>query len=213
MVWLVIVVLAYLAYQTAQSTPPADPSADPGGGLLAGLSDFGGSVSDVVTGIGGEVTDIVGGVVQGDPLQLAASLVKGFEGFSASAYPDPPGQSQTWSIGYGHQIRPGDPYTHNSVIPETEAATLLQQDLAGAAAAVTSSVAVSLDPYQVSALISLAYNIGAGAFRSSTLVQKLNAGDLSGAGAEFSRWVYAGGQVNSTLQARRSVEQGVFLNA
>lgn len=211
--WLVIVVLAFVAYGLAQATPPADPSADPAGGLLAALSDFGGTVSDVVTGIGGTVSDVVGGVVQSDPLQLAASLVKGFEGFSSKAYPDPAGQSKTWSIGYGHQIRPGDPYTSASVISETEAANLLRQDLAGAAAAVSGSVTEPLDPYQTSALISLAYNIGSAAFRSSTLVAKLNVGDLPGAAEEFSRWVYAGGSVSSALVTRREVEQGVFLNA
>ncbi len=41
---------------------------------------------------------------------------------------------------------------------------------------------------QFSALCSLAYNIGVTAFANSTLLAKLNSGDIQGAAEEFLKW-------------------------
>ncbi|MNW08143.1 Lysozyme RrrD [compost metagenome] len=59
-------------------------------------------------------------------------------------------------------------------------------------------------------MTSLAYNIGAKAFASSTLLRKFNAGDKAGAAAEFPRWNRAGGRVMNGLTNRRLDEQRVF---
>jgi lysozyme len=69
---------------------------------------------------------------------------------------------------------------------------------------------VDLTPQQEGSLTSLCYNIGCGAFGSSTLVKLLNNGDPVGAANEFSRWVYAKGIQLPGLVARREQEASVF---
>ncbi|MDP2640772.1 MAG: glycoside hydrolase family protein, partial [Betaproteobacteria bacterium] len=44
----------------------------------------------------------------------------------------------------------------------------------------------------------------------STLLKKLNAGDYSGAAAEFPKWNKAGGKVLKGLVARRAAEAELF---
>ena len=142
----------------------------------------------------------------------AINLIAGFEGFSSKAYPDPPGQTAKWSIGYGHQLTGSDGLTTSSVIDESTAFSLLSSDVQSATNCVYLNAGVSLTPNQQAALISLCYNIGCQAFQGSTLLKLLNQGDYAGAANEFSRWVYAGGQVSSSLVSRRSEEQSLFLS-
>jgi lysozyme len=47
---------------------------------------------------------------------------------------------------------------------------------------------VPLTQNQFDALVSLVFNIGGGAFRKSTLLKKLNAGDIQGAADQFLVW-------------------------
>src|SRR5271157_1170997 len=145
-----------------------------------------------------------------DATALAATIVKGFEGFSATAYPDPAGQTKTYSIGYGHQIVPGDGLSTSSVITEAQGSAFLTSDLKAATNTVSNSVTAPLEPTQQAALISLAYNIGGNNFKNSTLVSDLNNGNTAAAAAQFNNWVYAGGTVNSTLVSRRTQEQALF---
>lgn len=56
-------------------------------------------------------------------------------------------------------------------------------------------------------IISFGYNVGVGAFCRSTLVKKLNSGDLKAACDEMPKWVYAGGIKWKGLVNRRSWEQ------
>jgi lysozyme len=74
-----------------------------------------------------------------------------------------------------------------------------------------SLIDVPLTGNQFAALVSLAFNIGAGALRRSTLRQKLNAGDYSGAAREFLRWDKGGGRVLKGLSRRRYAEMTLFL--
>ena len=60
---------------------------------------------------------------------------------------------------------------------------------------------------QKAAFLSFAFNVGNGAFCSSTLVRKANAGDMPGACAELSRWAYAGGKQLQGLVNRRAAER------
>ncbi|MBL4860894.1 MAG: lysozyme, partial [Acinetobacter sp.] len=64
---------------------------------------------------------------------------------------------------------------------------------------------------QFDALVSLAYNIGTGAFSGSTLVKKLNVHDIRGAADQFDVWVNAGGKRMQGLVNRRTVEKALFL--
>lgn len=124
------------------------------------------------------------------------------EGFAAEAYPDHKGQS----IGYGHLIKPGENLTR---VSQAEAADLLAADVAWAEAAVTAAVLVPLNQAQFDALCSFCFNVGDGAFKRSTLVRRINRYDPA-ASEEFARWVYASGQVNPGLVARRADEAEQF---
>jgi GH24 family phage-related lysozyme (muramidase) len=145
-----------------------------------------------------------------DARTIAAGLIAQEEGFSSRRYPDPAGQTKTYSIGYGHQILDGEPYDENYVMSEPEGFQLLLTDLAKYADYVDSQVQADLTPNQFAALYSFCYNEGEGHFGSSSLLRFINSGDLVSASNEFSRWVYAGGVINSALVSRRADEQQLF---
>lgn len=60
--------------------------------------------------------------------------------------------------------------------------------------------------------MSFTYNLGARSLSTSTLLQKLNAGDYAGAADEFLRWNKAGGKVLKGLTCRREAERTLFLS-
>lgn len=72
-------------------------------------------------------------------------------------------------------------------------------------------VKVQLNQNEFDALCDLIYNIGAGNFRLSTLLRKLNANDRLGAAAEFKKWNMGGGKVLPGLVRRREKEEKLFL--
>lgn len=109
------------------------------------------------------------------------AFIKMQEGFSATPYSDANGQS----IGYGHFIQAGENYT--SLTP-LQASQLMDQDLVPVENAINNSVTVPINQNQFDALADFAYNVGVGAFKSSTLLKLLNQGNYSGASAQFSQW-------------------------
>lgn len=143
---------------------------------------------------------------------IAVSFLVQHEGFSSRVYNDNGKQA----IGYGHDLVPGDGFNSSSVISESDARAQLNSDLDTRDFCITNSVQVSLTDNQRAALLSFVYNVGCGAFQSSTMLAKINSGDFEGASQEFSRWIYStdpatGGKVvNAVLQARRVDEQGLF---
>lgn len=145
-----------------------------------------------------------------DPRVIAASLIAGFESFSSKAYPDPPGQTKTYSIGYGHQIVPGDGFTVNSEISEPDGKAQLLADLDVFANCVDNTVTVPLGPNETAALYSFTYNEGCGAFQGSTLLKLLNQSDYQGADNEFARWNIANGNILPALVTRRTQEAEIF---
>lgn len=130
-------------------------------------------------------------------------LVKLAEGFRSRPYLCPAGKL---TIGYGttRGVRPG------MVVTEGEAVELLMYDIDGAAGDVLRLVTVPLTQGQFDALVSFAYNVGAPTFAKSTLLVRLNAGDVEGAAAQFSRWVYAKGKKLPGLVERRRLEEELF---
>jgi len=172
--------------------------------------DVGAEVQNVVDKISSVGSDVVGGLgLANDPISLATPIVKNFEGCVLTAYPDPPGSGK-FSIGWGHQIRPGESYDQNSVIEQSEADDLLRIDIAAAYTCVTQNVDVDLTPNQAAALTSFCYNVGCAAFADSTLVQLCNQSDFEGASEQFPSWIHAGGVVSQALVDRRNMEQELF---
>jgi lysozyme len=139
--------------------------------------------------------------------QLRAESTSAFiarhEGFASVPYPDGNG----YSIGYGHQIQPGE---RIEAVTRSDAARLLAADLARAESVVDRLVKVKLNANQRAALTSFVFNVGSGAFAKSTLLRKVNAGDMDGARGEFGKWVYSGGKRVPALVKRRAEEAEMF---
>jgi len=148
-------------------------------------------------------------------------LIKSYEKFSATVYPDQGGHP---TIGYGHKIKSGDNYG-GAPLEMDQALLLLQRDVAWATDAITRLVDAdameALNQNQFDALTSLVFNIGVGAFQESTLLRILNEGAgtlacrIDVAGLEFPRWNKAtiNGEkvVSDGLVKRREAERTLWL--
>jgi lysozyme len=106
------------------------------------------------------------------------------------------------TIGFGttEGVQPGDRITP----PKAVARAL--QDVAKYEGAVKQCVRVPLHQYEYDAFLSLAYNIGPGAFCGSTLVRVLNAGDYTEACRQILRWDRFQGKPLRGLTVRRQAE-------
>lgn len=122
------------------------------------------------------------------------------EGFSAKKYPDASG----FSIGYGHFIKTGESFTEPMSM--MTARELLRNDAQTAADAVRAYVKVPLSKNQFDALTSFVYNVGAGAFKRSSMLKQLNVGDYSAAASQFDMW-----HKPAIVTARRDSEKAQFL--
>ncbi|WP_158785166.1 lysozyme, partial [Pantoea sp. BAV 3049] len=123
----------------------------------------------------------------------------GVEGREYTAYKDVAG---VWTVCDGHT---GPDVQVNKKYTDRECDNLLWKDLQPVKKSVDGQVKIPLGEYQRAALYSFAYNVGTGAFTNSTLLKKLNAGDVEGACDELRRWVYAGGQKWRGLMNRRDM--------
>lgn len=140
---------------------------------------------------------------------LGIDLICDFEGKRLVAYDDGVG---IWTIGFGTTVYPnGIRVKKGDTCTEAQAKAYMSHNLKKFEQAVNSSVTIPLNQNQFDALVSLAYNIGTNAFKNSTLVKKLNAGDIRGAADQFDVWVNAGGKRMQGLVNRRAKEKEVFL--
>jgi lysozyme len=131
---------------------------------------------------------------------LAAGLLAAqYEGERRTAYRDPVG-IPTICMGHTKGVRLGDQAT------EDMCTTLLVADLTDALADVDRCTP-GLPPGPRAAFTDFVFNVGGAKFCGSTLVRKARAGDLRGACAELSRWVYADGKVLHGLVKRRAAER------
>lgn len=138
--------------------------------------------------------------------QAGIDLIKNSEGFSPRPYRCPAGYL---TIGYGHVIRRGD--THLLSIDKDAAEALLRQDVREAERAVNAMVAVPLAQHEFDALVSFVFNVGAGRFADSTLLELLNEGRRKEAAEQFGKWVRSGSKVLPGLVKRRQAERRLFL--
>lgn len=138
-------------------------------------------------------------------LGLAAALIIPFEGYEPKVAPDPIGVP-TWC--YGETEGP-IPYGKTFTVAECKA--MLIAKLPRYDKEMMRCVHVDLPDAPHAAFLSFTYNVGSGAFCKSTLVRKLNAGDLRGACDELPRWNQAGGRVWPGLVRRRAEERELCL--
>lgn len=120
------------------------------------------------------------------------------EGLRLKAYKDTKG---ILTIGVGHT---GPEVVEGLVITKEKAHKLFQKDVAWAEDAVN-LVKVPLTQNQFDALVSFVFNIGAGAWKRSTMLTMLNAGDYAGATKQFDRWV-----IPKEITSRRMSEKAQF---
>jgi len=138
-------------------------------------------------------------------LDLAAKIVKEFEGCALVAYEDIGG---TLTIGYGciHNVTPG------MQIDQAEADRRLLEDLESAQSAIKLQIHVPLNDNQLGALISFCFNEGAGHLHSSTVEQCINMQNYAKASDSLLLWDKCRGVVVPGLLRRRQAERTLFLS-
>ncbi len=143
--------------------------------------------------------------------QAGLNLIEQFEGCKLKPYLDVAGIP---TIGIGTTRYPdGTAVTmQDPPITKVQAYEFLKSHLDKNCQDVESKVKVSVNDNQFAALVSFVYNVGIGAFTSSTLLKKLNSGDMPGAADQFLKWNRAGGVVVAGLTRRRQAERTLFLH-
>ena len=142
--------------------------------------------------------------------QATVDLVKEFEGLELHAYRDPVGvvtigYGYTNNAGFGPGVKMGDVWT------EEQAENMLWKGLEVFANEIRPLLKREATENQFGAMLSLAYNIGTGAFSKSTCLKRFNAGDLEGAAEALTWFNKAGGKVLRGLVRRREAERALFL--
>jgi lysozyme len=136
-------------------------------------------------------------------LTLSASALVGIavhEGYRGEAYIPVKGDVPTIGFGTTAGVKSGD------TIEPVQALVRKLADVQRFEGALKRCVCVPLHQHEYDAFLSLAYNIGPGAFCGSTLVRRLNAGDYAGACAEILRWDRFRGKPLRGLTLRRQAE-------
>lgn len=128
-------------------------------------------------------------------------LIKSFEGFRPRAMQRADGR---WVIGYGHTVSAREGLT----VSEADAELLLQYDLIPVVKAVVQATKVPLNQHQFDALASFAFSIGPDRYRTSDVLERLNAGAPAQAAAALGAWDDHGAADKPTR--RRSAEHALF---
>jgi len=135
---------------------------------------------------------------------LCVTHVGGFEGLRTVAYSDPVG-IPTICFGETRNVHLGD---HKTV---AQCDAMLASRLVEFEAGMAACLKVNEPDPTYAAFLSFSYNVGTGAFCSSTLLKKANAGDLQGACDELPKWNRAAGIPLPGLTARRAEERALCL--
>ena len=143
-------------------------------------------------------------------LALSATALVGIavhEGYSPIAYRPVPGDVPTIGFGTTDGVKMGDR------IDPVQALTRKLADVQRFEGALRQCVRVPLHQHEYDAFLSLAYNIGPGAFCGSTLVRLLNAGQYREACDQILRWDRFQGAPLRGLTLRRQAEHRQCLGA
>jgi lysozyme len=129
------------------------------------------------------------------------ALLKKFEGCKLKAYRCP---ANVCTIGYGHTSAAGAPQVVDGmIITQADAEDILKRDLVKYEIGVMDLVKVKLTQNQFDVLTDFAYNAGVGNLKSSTMLKKINSGNLDAVPAELMKWTKGGGKVLPGLVRRR----------
>jgi len=142
-----------------------------------------------------------------EPSKECEDLIKSFESCRLDAYM--PTKNDVPTIGWGTTkgVKMGMRWT------QAQADAAFAAELAEFGAQVASRLgSAPTTQGQYDAMVSLAYNIGVGAFGDSTLLKLHKAGDYVAAAAQFARWNKQAGVVLNGLTRRRAAEAGMYLS-
>lgn len=137
-------------------------------------------------------------------LELALRLIRAFEGCRLKAYRDIVG---VWTICFGSTKG----VTEGMVKSQTACDLLLSREAGGFMLRVLQLCPeLAPHPHRLAAVTSMAYNVGIGSFKASTLRRKCRARNWNAAAAELPKWNKAGGRVVKGLVIRRALERKTF---
>lgn len=143
-------------------------------------------------------------------------FIKRWEGVRNKAYRDSAGIPTIgigfirYKVGARAQERAGTRVQMQDYLTDDEIKAEFTVQIAAYEDAVAEAVKVALTQSQVNALVSLCYNIGANAFKGSTVVRLLNQRKYQAACTAIGMWNKAGGRVVQGLVNRRKAEQVLF---
>ncbi|HRD47770.1 MAG TPA: lysozyme, partial [Caulobacter sp.] len=140
--------------------------------------------------------------------RAAIELIKSFEGYRRKAAQLPDGR---WTIGYGHTLTARE----GAEVSEADAEALLMYDLINVAHVVNEHSYTPLTQNQFDALCCFAFNVGVDNFRRSSVLRRVNEGQLLQAACAMEMWRKADFEgeriVIDALVRRRSAEKTLFL--
>lgn len=131
-------------------------------------------------------------------------VVAPWEGKENHAYRDMVG-IPTVCYGFTHGVKMGDYYTDEQCDKQ------LVEELTKFNTQMKKNVRVPLSENEEVAYTSFVWNVGIGAWNSSTALKLLNAGDRKGACTQLLRWNKAGGRVVQGLVNRRQAEYKICM--
>lgn len=140
------------------------------------------------------------------------ALLKRFEGCRLKAYRCP---SNIATIGYGNTFyEDGTKVKDGDVITQQRADELAVFIVEQFANSIRPMIKQPLNENQFSACVSLAYNIGIGGFKKSSVLRKLNVNPLDATIADsFRLWNKGGGVILKGLVRRREAEIALYFKS
>ena len=140
----------------------------------------------------------------GGSLAVLLGLIGAFEGYRLHAYADPVG-IPTICAGETHGVKLGD------VATPDECRDMTAAQAQASIAAVQAMLTHPQPDTRLGALADLEYNIGQTAFRHSSTLRFINAGQIQQGCDAMRNWKYAGGKVWPGLVRRREAERRLCL--
>lgn len=146
------------------------------------------------------------------PSEKCYKFIAERESCRLKAYPDGGGVP---TIGYGNTFyEDGTPVKLGDQITIPRAKALFKHIVDQFAEKVEYYLDATVNQNQFDALVSLAYNIGLGAFSASTLLKKVDANpDDPAIRKEFMKWVFDNGKRVQGLYNRRRMEANMYFTA
>jgi lysozyme len=146
-------------------------------------------------------------------IKVALDLIKKFEGFRELPYFATPEEERRklLTIGYGFTTIDGRPVKLVDKMPQGRADDILATEIEHIMNKVV-ALTGPLGDNQLAALTSFVFNVGLGAFTSSTMLKLIKQGHFDAAAAQFDIWNKQAGKVLPGLSKRRADEKKVFLS-